>query len=155
MDIGLSESERAKIVDALQVVLANQHVLYQKLRNYHWNVKGKHFMALHELFEQHYDELSKDIDEIAERIRSLGHYTNGTIAEYIKTATLKEGAAGITDETVMVKDLLKDYEHMISHMRGVSDVCAGNNDKGSEDIMVGLLQKLEKQSWMLRSMLNE
>ncbi|MFT4309341.1 MAG: Dps family protein [Candidatus Woesearchaeota archaeon] len=154
MNIGLSEKETNNVAEALHIVLANQHVLYQKLRNYHWNVKGKHFMTLHELFEEHYNELSNDIDEIAERIRSLGHYARGTMTEYIKMATLTEMPGEYPDEEGMITELLSDYEAIIVHLRKTSDVCAENNDKGSEDMIIGIMQKHEKQSWMIRSILN-
>lgn len=153
MDIGIEKKSITKITKELNVALANQHVLYQKLRNFHWNVRGVHFKALHELFEEQYTELFKDIDEVAERIRSLDENTIGTYTEYLKIAEIKETPGKYPDETKMIKELLEDNETIIKGLRKASEICSKEEDSGTEDLLIGLLQKHEKQAWMLRSML--
>ena len=83
INIGISESHRKKIADELSKVLADTYMLYLKTHNYHWNVTGAHFHSLHEQFEEQYTELADAIDEIAERIRALGHKAPGSFKEFL------------------------------------------------------------------------
>jgi starvation-inducible DNA-binding protein len=153
MDIGIEKDSLGKIIGDLHIVLANQHILYQKLRNFHWNVTGKHFIALHELFEEHYNGLAIDIDEVAERIRSLGHKTKGTFTEFLKITELEESPEEYPDEDSMIKELVDDHEKIIRGLREISEKCGDVGDTGTEDMLIGMMQKHEKQAWMLRSFL--
>lgn len=152
MDIGLSQEQIAKSAAELHKVLAAQHVLYQKLRNFHWNIEGKHFLDLHEFFEESYNELSEDIDVIAERIRSLGVKTEGNFSKYLEAAAIKEPTGTKTQEE-MVKELSEDNDAMAKLLRTGAEACDDNDDTGNEDILIGLMEKHEKRAWMLRSML--
>lgn len=155
MNIGISDKGREESVELLHKTLANQHVLYQRLRNYHWNFKGKHFLELHAFFEEFYNEVVEDIDEIAERIQSLGHNTKATMTEYVELSDLKEFPETFPDEEGMVEQLVKDNETMIRRLRQDSAAIAEHDDTGTEDMLIGLMKKHEKRTWMLRSFLGE
>ncbi|MBL7056202.1 DNA starvation/stationary phase protection protein [Candidatus Woesearchaeota archaeon] len=152
MEIGISKENVNKVGDILQKVLSNQHVLYQKLRNFHWNVTGKEFIELHKFFEDSYNSLSDDIDVVAERIRSLGLNAKGTMAEYLELADLKESPGKYPDAGSMTKELLNNNELLIVQLRESSNLCGDLGDSGNEDVLIGLMENHEKQAWMLRSM---
>src|SRR5690606_34043774 len=92
INIGLEEKNREAVVKALTKLLADEHVLYNKTRSYHWNVEGSSFMEFHKLFEDQYTQTADHIDQIAERIRSLGFYAEGRLKELIKLSGLEEPA---------------------------------------------------------------
>ena len=152
MDIGIEKKSITKITKELNVALANQHVLYQKLRNFHWNVRGVHFKALHELFEEQYTELFADIDEVAERIRMLGVYTKATMKHFLGNSSIKESEKYI-DSNKMIQELLLDHEKIIGMLRKDIEIVGELGDAGNDDFLTALLQKHEKMAWMLRSMI--
>ncbi len=152
--IDISEQNRRDVADILESVLCDEFVLYAKTRNYHWNVVGPHFVEYHKIFEEQYDELSDDIDEIAERIRSLGFKAPSTLAEFQKNAQIKEHPGVYPDAAAMVSNLLADHETVIRTLRKkIPDVGSAHADAGTEDFLVGLMEKHEKTAWMLRSVL--
>lgn len=146
MNIGIKDS--TKTVDLLNKLLANELVLYQKTRNFHWNVEGPHFNDLHKLFEEQYDELAEHGDEIAERVRTLGHRPLSTMTEALEAASLQEKPCDFPKAEAMVEQLLADHEQIIREIRKMIDQV---EDVGSEDFLTGLLQAHEKTAWMLRS----
>ncbi len=150
-DLGLKDSSRDGIVSVLTAVLADEMVLYTRLRNYHWNVTGPHFRSLHELFEEQYDEIAEEIDEIAERIRSYGAAAIGTMAEFKDHARLEERPGVYPDARDMVSELVADNESLVRYMR--ADIEKVSDDVGAEDFLTGLLQKHQEMAWMLRSYL--
>ena len=90
MNTGIPEEDRARIVDGLKKVLADTYTLYLKTHNYHWNVTGPMFDTLHRMFMDQYNELWTAVDEIAERIRALGHYAPGSYAEFGALTSIKK-----------------------------------------------------------------
>ncbi len=153
MNIGLTEKTRIASADILQKVLANQHILYQKMRNFHWNVKGAQFLELHTLFQVMHLDLAEDIDIIAERIRSLNKKPNGTFAEIIELADLTESSKTYATSQEMLTELLADTEKISANLRTSAKKCGEGPDSGNEDILIGQMQKQEKNAWMLRSLL--
>ena len=89
VNIGITEKNRQAVAAILNQILADEHILYNKTRSYHWNVEGSSFMELHKLYEEQYTALAEIIDEIAERIRTVGHYAEGRLVELLKLSTLK------------------------------------------------------------------
>ncbi|MEP2776735.1 MAG: DNA starvation/stationary phase protection protein [Luteolibacter sp.] len=153
VSIGISAASRKKIQGMLSEILSDQHVLYIKTRNFHWNLIGGRFHSLHLYFEDMYDELALAIDETAERIRMIGGTAPGSMAEFIKSASLKETkGAPITGEDA-IKALLGDHETVCTSLRKHIPKIGDMDDLGTEDFLVGLLQKHEKTAWMLRSYL--
>ena len=153
-NIGITEQSRHKIVEILSSILSDEYVLYTKTRNYHWNVVGPHFNEYHETFEEQYDGLADDVDEVAERIRSLGFKAPSTLSEFQKNSQLKEHPGEYPDANTMVSNLLGDHETVIKTIREKVSVISGEfEDVGTEDFLVGLMEKHEKTAWMLRSIL--
>ncbi|WP_372904548.1 Dps family protein, partial [Rhodohalobacter sp.] len=152
MDIGIKESDRKKVADKLQKLLADEHVIYIKTRNYHWNIKAANFAELHAFYEEQYGELEGVIDEIAERIRMIGFLSTGRMSEFLKLTELKEGKE-ITDSGEQVSNLMKDHESVIKYLRNCIRDFEDLNDMGSADFVTALMQQHEKMRWMLESFL--
>lgn len=150
--LGLSKENRKGIIDVLNLVLADEHTLYTKLRNYHWNVVGAQFFALHEMFEEQYNAIKEEADVIAERVRAHGGFAIGTMKEFSAKTRLEEQPGAYPVARTMVKNLVDDHETMVRNLREDAETCAETyGDAGSEDLLVGLLQKHEEMAWMLRS----
>ncbi|PKD44970.1 Dps family protein [Rhodohalobacter barkolensis] len=152
MDIGIKESDRKKVAAKLQKLLADEHVIYIKTRNYHWNIKAANFAELHAFYEEQYGELEGVIDEIAERIRMIGFLSTGRMSEFLKLTELKEGKE-ITDSGEQVSNLMKDHESVIKYLRNCIRDFEDLNDMGSADFVTALMQQHEKMRWMLESFL--
>jgi starvation-inducible DNA-binding protein len=156
VNIGLTDEQRAGVVEILNHTLSDQNVLYTKTRNYHWNVVGEHFRDLHKLLEEQYEQLAVAIDETAERTRQLGAPALGTMAEFLKQAQLKEQPGDYPDAFTMLSNLCADHEAVIRQLREDADACDEQyHDMGTNDFLLGLVQAHEKMAWMLRSFLEE
>jgi starvation-inducible DNA-binding protein len=150
-NIGIQDSDRKSVVQILNTLLADEYVLYTKTRNYHWNVTGPQFNDLHKFFQAQYEELDASIDEIAERARALGEKSVATLAEFMKMARLKENLGDYPSAQVMLANLLADHEAVIRTLRTDAETAAKHNDMGTNDFLIGLMEKHEKTAWMLRS----
>ena len=150
-NIGISESNAQKVATLLNILLADEYILYTKTRNYHWNVVGSNFQELHKFFENQYDQLDGAIDNIAERVRALGHWSLGSLKEFIKIARLSEDEEASGKEA-MIQNLLNDHETLIRLLR--EDIAATTDkyeDVGTADFLTGLMEAHEKMAWMLRA----
>jgi starvation-inducible DNA-binding protein len=154
-EIGLEEKKIKPVVDELNNLLANYHIHYQKLRGCHWNVKGKSFFSLHAKFEELYTEMLTSIDELAERILSLGKPPISTFNDYIKRSTLKEVNTIGMKETDMVKALIEDMMGLIEMEREILEATEKAGDDGTNDMVNRFMQFKEKNVWMLRAFVNE
>lgn len=153
VNIGISEKNRAAVAASLNQLLADEHILYNKTRNYHWSIEGPSFMEFHKLYESQYTALAETIDQIAERIRTIGHFAEGRLKEIVKLATLDEPEAP-TDQAQQIENLETDHETMIIKLRKlIKDFDEKYKDIGSSDFVTGLLKEHEKMAWMLRSYL--
>jgi starvation-inducible DNA-binding protein len=156
LKIGLENQQRAGSADILNRVLSDQYVLYTKTRKYHWNVTGRNFYSLHKLLEEHYNLLGEAIDEVAERTRSLGFPSIGTLQEFLECATLKEQPGHNPDAMGMVRDLVADHEQVISNLRKFVDVTDEDfHDMGTSDFLTAQMEMHEKMAWMLRAFLED
>lgn len=154
-NIGISENHLKAVAEKLQVVLADEQVLYTKTRNYHWNVVGDNFSEMHLFFEKQYDELAEIVDEVAERIRMLGHYSTGRLVDFLKLTNLLEPEY-TNVQSEQIKNLLDDHETIIRHLRElITEFADKQKDLGSSDFVTGLLRQHEKMAWMLRSYLDK
>lgn len=150
-NIGISEKILNSVTDILSEALANEVTLYTKTRKFHWNVSGESFMELHKLFENHYKQLEKSIDEVAERISKLGSKTIGTMEEFGKLSTVKEHPGNYPSSKEMIKELLIDHETIIVMLRkAVEDCTEKYKDAGTTDFLTGLLKEHETIAWTLR-----
>ncbi|MCJ8209629.1 DNA starvation/stationary phase protection protein [Mucilaginibacter sp. RS28] len=154
-EISLEEKEARNVADHLNDLLANYHIHYQKLRGCHWNVKGKSFFTLHAKFEELYTAALTTIDELAERILTLGKPPISTFADYIAKSSIKEvNTIGMVDVD-MVKALIEDMAALIEMERELLTITADASDDGTNDMVNRFMQFKEKNTWMLRSFVNE
>lgn len=153
--IGITEKDRTQIAEELTHLLADTYTLYLKTHNFHWNVTGPMFNALHNMFEMQYTEQWNALDDTAERIRALGFNAPGSYAEFIKLSTIKEepGLAAAPDWREMVRQLVVGNEAVCRTARKVLNVADKANDDPSVDLLTQRLQTHEKYAWMLRSLL--
>ena len=150
-DLGIKEQNLTEINDLLNHVLADGNVLYIKLRKFHWNLSGDNFMELHKLFEEQYDAVAEAIDEVAERISSLGGVAIGTTSEFAELSLLIENPGKIPTNQEMIKELVNDHETIVKSLRKfVDDTEEKYGDKGTSDFLTGLMQAHEKMAWKLR-----
>lgn len=149
---GLSAEQQDGVVQLLKQALADQHVLYMRLRNYHWNVTGPQFQSLHVLIENQYDAIAATIDETAERIRQYGQYAPGTLKEMLELARLTEEPGVVPPAREMVANLVADHEAVIRQLREDATTAGETcGDIAVEDYFTGLVQDHQKMAWLLRS----
>ena len=146
--LNLDKKKAETTVEQLNVLLADYHLYYQKLRNFHWNIVGPNFFVLHEKFEEMYDDAKLKVDEIAERILTLRFQPTSNFSEFLEISNLKESPSTLTDRE-MVEDLLKDHGKMLKQMTKVVETADDNDDEGTIDLIGGYIGELEKTSWML------
>lgn len=150
--IGIKPENSVQVADALNKLLSDEHVLYIKTRNAHWNVEGPDFASVHKFFEGQYHELEEIIDQVAERIRSIGHYAEGTMGEYLRLTQLNEESREGNDSLSYIKDLLSDHESVIIELReNITRFAEDLHDLGTSDFITGLMETHEKMAWMLRA----
>ncbi len=151
--VGMSQKGRKAVADKLAVMLANAYATYLKTQNFHWNVIGSDFFALHLMFEKQYTELSQEVDEIAERIRALGFSVDASFSGFSKLTDVAQEKS-VRNPKEMLKSLVKAHETVICQAREITPVAEKENDQGTLDMLGRLLGAHEKTSWMLRSHLS-
>lgn len=154
INIGLSAEQRQGAITLLNQDLSDVYLLTLKTKKYHWDVIGPQFRSLHELWEEHYENLSLNIDAIAERIRMLGGYPLGTAEGFLKHASLREHPGDLPRAHEMVSRLVADHEQIVRNLREHVDQCSENyGDEGTADFLTALMEQHEEMAWMLRSFL--
>lgn len=150
--IGIKNENLAKVAEVLVKTLADEFVLYTKTKKAHWNVEGPDFYNKHLFFEAQYEQLDSMIDDLAERIRILGHYAPATLREYLALTHLSEHHLESNDSLIYIGELLSDHESIIIHLReNIENFAVEFRDSGTSDYITGLLEAHEKMAWMLRS----
>jgi len=152
INIGIKESDRAKIAEGISRLLADTYTLYLKTHNFHWNVTGPMFQTLHLMFEQEYTELALAVDLIAERIRALGVPAPGTYKEFAKLSSIKE-SEGVPNAQDMIRQLVEGQEAVVRTARSVFPLVDKVHDEPTADLLTQRMQVHEKNAWMLRSLL--
>jgi starvation-inducible DNA-binding protein len=151
-NIGITDSHRLAVSNELAKILADEYVLYTKTRNAHWNVEGPDFHTQHIFFEGQFQQLDGFVDDVAERIRSLGHYAPATLKSFLSLTHFTEESRSANDSAGFITELLKDHESLIIHLRESINRFANEfNDAGTSDFITGLLESHEKMAWFLRS----
>ncbi|MCE4050669.1 MULTISPECIES: DNA starvation/stationary phase protection protein [Bacillaceae] len=145
---------KVELQKELNVQVANWSVLYTKLHQHHWYVKGPFFFTLHEKFEELYDEAAEVVDELAERLLAIGGKPVSTLKEFMETSTLSESTEKLS-ATEMVKSLVEDYSHINTQLRALAGHADELDDTVTHDIAIGLTEKIEKHLWMLTAYLSE
>ena len=151
-NIGLNDEARLEVGQILNLLLADEFVLYATTRDYHWNVTGPGFLALHQQFEAHYGQIADWIDQVAERARAIGVGARGNWTDLAKAARLSADPGIDLSAEHMFSELLALHEEMIVQLRADSEACLERyHDAGTADFLTGLMAQHEKLAWMLRA----
>ena len=138
------------VVSELNVLLADYHVHYQKLRNFHWNILGKNFFDLHNRFEEMYNDTRVKIDEVAERIVTLKYHPISKLSDYIEVSRIKESSPLLTDEE-MVADIINDNKIILEQLGKIIERATKAKDEGTVDMIGAYIRELEKSIWLLNA----
>lgn len=145
--IGLEVKAAEKLSDKLGVLLADYSMFYQNVRGYHWNIKGEKFFELHLKFEELYNDLLLKIDEVAERILTLGYSPSHRYSDYKQIAAIQESPK-VTDGLTAVSDILDSFKTVITLQREILSLAASAGDEGTDALMSDYIRAQEKQVWM-------
>ena len=152
--IGLDSIKVEHLAEKLNELLANYSIFYQNTRGYHWNIKGEKFFELHLKFEELYNDLLLKIDEVAERILTLGHAPKHNYADYRTTSKIKESVQ-VSDGIKAVEDILTSFQTIIVLQRELLTISADAEDEGTNALMSDYIRLQEKLVWMYSSFLNK
>lgn len=151
IDIGIKEEDRIAVAEQLKKLLADSYTLYLQTHNFHWNVTGPQFRELHLMFEEHYNELAIAVDDIAERIRTLGVAAPGTYKAFAELSAIKE-TDGVPSATEMVVILTQSHEQVVKTCRQALKAAQQAEDESSAALISDRMRVHEKTAWMLRAM---
>ena len=143
----------SKTVEKLNLYLANLNVLYRKVQNYHWNIVGAGFFSVHEKLEEYYDAINEQIDDVAERILSIGGRPLGTLKDYLAVTTIKEAENKEISIPEEVADVKKEFEAMLKLVKEVKEAADEENDYGTSALVDEYISTYEKNLWMLNAYL--
>jgi len=149
-NIGLDKKKSEKLSEKLSVLLASYTVFYQNTRGYHWNIKGKSFFELHIKFEELYNDLFIKIDDVAERILTLGFTPEHRYSEYIPKSVIKESGKVYNGEKA-VDEILNAFKALISLQREILNLSDEMDDEGTNAMMSDYISEQEKLVWMYSS----
>lgn len=150
--IGLNKQQTATLVDDLNQLLADYQILYTNVRGYHWNIKGRDFFELHAKFEEIYNDLVLKVDEIAERILTLGGTPVHAFSRYLEMSDLEE-TLNVSNGREAVSNILSAYQILLSKQRQIVKAAAEVDDEGTVSLMSDYISQQEKESWMLNAYL--
>ena len=151
--IGLDKDKSEKIAGKLNELLANYSIFYQNTRGYHWNIKGEKFFELHLKFEELYNDLFVKIDEIAERILTLGYQPNHKFSFYLEKTAIVE-TNEVNDGPKSLQEILSAFAILLSKQRQILDLSGEIEDEGTNALMSDYIREQEKLVWMYSSYLN-
>lgn len=151
-NIEIAENHLKEVATLLNALLADEYIVYTKTRNAHWNIQGPNFMELHKFFQSQYEALDEVIDELAERIRTIGHFAVGSLKGFLSITHLLENEVDFSNQKKVIQALIDDHETIIRIIRNdISPIADKYKDLGSADFATGLLKAHEKMAWMLRA----
>lgn len=151
--IGLKTQDCVELSNQLNQLLSNYQLLYMNVRGFHWNIKGNNFFELHVKFEEIYNNLQLKIDEIAERILTLGYTPVHSYSDYLRHSTVKE-KTNISDGKVAMAEILNAFEIIITLQREILSLAGETNDEGTNALMSDYIREQEKLTWMYSAYLN-
>lgn len=152
--IGLDATKAKKLADKLNVLLANFQLFYINSRGFHWNIKGEKFFELHLKFEELYTDTQLKIDEVAERILTLGHTPSHSFTDYLKVASIKE-QCNVSDGKKTVESVLAAFGILLQIERELLELSADAGDEGTNALMSDYIRQQEKLVWMYSAYLNK
>ncbi|WP_386686795.1 MULTISPECIES: Dps family protein [unclassified Lonepinella] len=148
--IGLNQASSQKIAEELNNLLATYQVFYMNVRGYHWNIKGVQFFSLHEKFEEYYDDLVEKVDEIAERILTLGYTPVHAFSEYLSKSRIQEHKNASSAQDTL-QGTLKGFQTLLQQQREVLALASESDDEGTAALMGDYISGQEKTIWMLKA----
>ncbi len=151
--IGLQKADSKEIAEKLNELLANYHLYYQNLRGFHWNIKGVHFFQLHAKFEELYNVALTRIDEIAERILTIGQKPLHTLSDYVRVASIKE-AGNLSGDIETVKATHENLTLLLNLEREILSLASETGDEGTVGLLSEDINENEKTLWMLNAFLS-
>lgn len=152
--IGLDKQKSKQLADKLNKLLANYSIFYQNARGFHWNIKGEKFFELHVKFEELYNDLLLKIDEVAERILTLGFAPEHNYSKYAQLSSVKESTK-VVDGIKSVEQILEAFKTVILMQREILVLAADANDEGTNALMSDYIRLQEKQVWMYSAFLKK
>ncbi len=152
--IGLEKADMSVIAEKLNNLLSSYHMFYLNVRGYHWNVKGEHFFTLHPQFEELYTAVQIEIDEIAERILTLGKTPFHAYSDFAEHTSIAEDK-NVHDGNTCVKGVISGLQSLIEEQRLVSSLAEEAEDQGTADLVDGYSQQQEKLIWMYNAFLGK
>lgn len=152
--IGLDANKTDVLVKKLNKLLANYSIFYQNVRGYHWNIKGEKFFELHAKFEELYNNLLLKIDEVAERILTLGDRPEHTYSSYVKSSEIKESKK-VEDGLKAVEEIIAAFKVLIISQRELLNLSSDTNDEGTNALMSDYIREQEKMVWMYSAYLGK
>lgn len=150
--IGLDKKLSAALAEELNHLLADYQVFYQNTRGFHWNIKGMKFFELHLKFEELYNDLQMKIDEIAERILTLGHTPTHVFTDYVADSSIGE-ARNVSDGVEAVRLIVGAFQTLIARERKILGLSDEADDEGTNALMSDYIREQEKLVWMYTSFL--
>ena len=150
--IGLDKVKTEKLIIELNYLLANYSIFYQNIRGFHWKITGNDFFELHDKFEELYNDLFVKIDDVAERILTIGGKPEHNFTEYLKQSEIKEFSTGFTGNEAM-QEILNSFKILLSKQRNILDIASEISDEGSSALMSDYIREQEKLVWMYSSFL--
>lgn len=153
LTVGINEDYKLDVTNKLNILLADFQIHYMNLRGLHWNIKGRNFFLLHEKFEELYNNTNEVVDEIAERILTIGLTPLHTFEDYLNKKTI-DIIKNVSNGDDAVRFLLNDLDQLISQEREIIELASDNNDEGTASLMSDLISDQEKLVWMLNSYLS-
>ncbi len=143
--------KREKIIKQLNQNLADVQVIYVKLHNFHWNVKGQHFFGIHNITEEYYDYFAKQYDDIAERILQIGSKPLTTMKSYLEISKVKEVEKNNFSASEIIKFITKDFNYLLKEFKKTSELAENNGDVTTQALADENIAWLEKSIWMLKA----
>ena len=151
--IGLDTAKSKELADLLNDLLSNYSVFYQNVRGYHWNIRGEKFFELHLKFQELYNDLLIKIDDVAERILTLGHTPEHTYSEYVKRSAISESHE-VSDGRKAVAEILSAFKVLLTKQRHLLALSSEIGDEGTNALMSDYIREQEKLVWMYSAYLN-
>lgn len=141
------------IVNELNLFLSNLNVLYRKIQNYHWNIKGNDFFEVHTKLEEYYDAINEEIDEIAEHILSLDGEPLGTLKDYIENTQIAEAKNEKICSKEVFQNVLNDFNIILENARKIKETADNDNQYATSALMDEYLENYQKKTWMIKQLL--
>jgi len=152
--IGLDSARSQQLAKLLNDLLANYSVFYQNTRGYHWNIRGRKFFELHLKFEELYNDLFVKIDDVAERILTLGHVPEHKFTGYLEGSKIPESNE-VTDGDKAIEEILSAFKTLLTKQRNILDLSGEIDDEGTNALMSDYIREQEKLVWMYSAYLNK